>query len=40
MTQLLSIHKDNSELENYKAIVEIVSYVEWAGGCTEGVWNY
>lgn len=26
----LSIHKDNSKLDNYKAIVDIVSYVEWA----------
>lgn len=30
MTQRLSIHRDNSELDNYKAIVDVVSCVEWA----------
>ena len=28
--QRLPIHADNSEIDNYKAIVDIVSYVEWA----------
>jgi hypothetical protein len=27
--QLLSIHKDKSDLDNYKAIVEVVNGIDW-----------
>ena len=29
MTQLLSIHKDNSDIANYKAITQIVDMLDW-----------
>ena len=29
MTQLLSIHKDNTELENFKAINQVVDMIDW-----------